>query len=172
MITIFRYGHRIERDKRVTTHCALVSRAFGANKMIYCGQEDPRIAENIESANSRFGSDFKVEYVKKWEDKLKELKKENIIIHLTMYGIQLDELIKEFKAPKDKGIVIVVGSQKVPPEVYDLADYNVSVTNQPHSEIASLAIALDRINPDYLKKDFNGKLKIIPCEKGKKIEEK
>ena len=34
MIIVLRIGHRIGRDKRITTHVALVARAFGANKII------------------------------------------------------------------------------------------------------------------------------------------
>ena len=34
MINILRLGHRINRDKRITTHVALVSRAFGADKIL------------------------------------------------------------------------------------------------------------------------------------------
>ncbi|MCK7488956.1 MAG: hypothetical protein MZU79_00960 [Anaerotruncus sp.] len=41
--------------------------------------------------------------------------------------------------------MIVVGAEKVPPEIYQLADWNVAVGNQPHSEVAALAITLDRI---------------------------
>jgi tRNA (cytidine56-2'-O)-methyltransferase len=34
MITVLRIGHRLGRDKRITTHVALVARAFGANKIL------------------------------------------------------------------------------------------------------------------------------------------
>jgi predicted SpoU family rRNA methylase len=34
-IVVFRYGHRLERDKRTTTHCALVARVLGAKEIIY-----------------------------------------------------------------------------------------------------------------------------------------
>ena len=34
MIIVLRIGHRIGRDKRITTHVALVARAFGANEII------------------------------------------------------------------------------------------------------------------------------------------
>ena len=34
MITILRIGHRISRDKRITTHVALVARAFGADNIL------------------------------------------------------------------------------------------------------------------------------------------
>ena len=34
MINVLRLGHRIGRDKRITTHVALVARAFGADKIL------------------------------------------------------------------------------------------------------------------------------------------
>ena len=37
-------------------------------------------------------------------------------------------------------ILIIVGGSKVPGKVYKAADWNVSVTTQPHSEVSSLAI--------------------------------
>jgi tRNA (cytidine56-2'-O)-methyltransferase len=72
--------------------------------------------------------------------------------------------------------MIVVGAEKVPPEIYELADFNVAVTNQPHSEVAALAIALDRLQAilgkEALKTEFKGKLEIIPSRKGKKVEQR
>ena len=45
--------------------------------------------------------------------------------------------------PNDKPAVVVVGGTKVPSEVFHLSDYNISVGNQPHSEVAALAVFLD-----------------------------
>jgi tRNA (cytidine56-2'-O)-methyltransferase len=179
-IILFRYGHRLERDKRITTHCGLVARAFGAEKMIYSGQEDPNIINNVSSINKRFGSDFEVEYIRNWRRKLDELKKDYIIVHLTMYGLALNDFVTEITKREDlkKGIVLVVGSQKVPTEVYDIADYNISVTNQPHSEVAALAIVLDRLNPKYLTKTFekkrfgDGRVSITPSNRRKMVKDK
>jgi tRNA (cytidine56-2'-O)-methyltransferase len=85
-----------------------------------------------------------------------------------MYGQRLDDTIT--KIDKNQDILIVIGAEKVPPEMYQLSDYNVSVGNQPHSEVAALALFLDRFsNGKWIEKKFNGKLKIIPCNKGKKV---
>jgi tRNA (cytidine56-2'-O)-methyltransferase len=67
--------------------------------------------------------------------------------------------------------MIVVGAEKVPPEIYDLADWNIAVGNQPHSEVAALAITMDRIaDVDTLGKKFPGaELTIIPTKKGKQV---
>ena len=61
------------------------------------------------------------------------------IVHLTMYGSQAHEIVDEVRETGDD-ILIIVGGAKVPTKVYKNADWNVSVTTQPHSEVAALAI--------------------------------
>ena len=70
-----------------------------------------------------------------------------------------------------KDILIVVGSEKVPSEMYQLADFNVAVGNQPHSEVAALAVFLDwYFEGKELRKEFgNARLKIVPQKRGKKV---
>ena len=61
-------------------------------------------------------------------------------------------------------------TEKVPAEVYQRADFNVSVGNQPHSEIAALAIFLDRFTEGKaLYEDRHGKMTVIPNERGKTV---
>lgn len=165
MITVLRIGHRIGRDKRITTHVALVARAFGADKILI-DKVDKKIQETIKSTCDRFGGNFKIETGIDIKKILKEWK--GIIVHLTMYGEKLEESIK--KIDKKKDLLIVVGAEKVPTFVYEIADFNVSIGNQPHSEVAALAIFLDRYNKGlWQSKKFNGKLEILPCNKGKKV---
>jgi tRNA (cytidine56-2'-O)-methyltransferase len=66
---------------------------------------------------------------------------------------------------------VVVGAGKVPGELFGLADVNVAVGNQPHSEIAALAVFLDRLfEGRELKREFPGwKLKVLPSIRGKKV---
>lgn len=166
--TVLRIGHRKKRDIRVTTHCCLVARALGAKKTIICGEKDLAIKKTIEQVNKNWGNDFKTSFSSDLKKEIKKLKKQSKIIHLTMYGKPIQEKIKEIR--KHKKITIVIGSQKVPKEVYNLADYNVSITSQPHSEIAALAIFLHELfEGKELETKKKGKLRIIPQEKGKKV---
>lgn len=88
-----------------------------------------------------------------------------------MYGDELDKSIK--KIDKNQDILIIIGAEKVPPFVYEEADFNISIGNQPHSEVAALAIFLDRFtNGLWQNKKFNGKLEILPSDKGKKVIQK
>jgi tRNA (cytidine56-2'-O)-methyltransferase len=165
MITVLRIGHRLSRDKRITTHVALVARAFGADNIII-DKKDNKIEENIRSICSRFGGNFRIEsgvngkkFIKKWN---------GLIVHLTMYGMNLDESVK--KIDKNKDLLIIIGAEKVPPYIYEISDYNVSIGNQPHSEVAALAIFLDRYNSSsWQMKKFNGRYEIIPRNKGKEV---
>jgi len=165
MINILRIGHRISRDKRITTHVALVARAFGADK-IFIDTLDKKIEETIRSTCHRFGGNFEIET---GIDKKKIIKNWNgVIVHLTMYGEELTKSIN--KINKNKDLLVIVGAEKVPPQIYEMADFNVSIGNQPHSEVAALAIFLDRYtNGIWQKKRFNGKIEILPSNKGKKV---
>jgi len=165
MITVLRMGHRIGRDKRITTHVALVARAFGADKIII-DTKDANIEKNIKSVCKRFGGNFIVETGIDYKKIIKQWN--GTVVHLTMYGEEIDKSIK--KIGKNKNLLIVVGAEKVPPNVYESADFNVSVGNQPHSEVAALAVFLDHYNcGNWLKKKFDGKIEIIPSNRGKKV---
>lgn len=165
VIAVLRIGHRIDRDKRVTTHVALVARAFGAD-IIYITTKDEKIKKNIQSVCQRFGGNFQVQtgvdhkkIIKSWKGS---------IVHLTMYGEELEKAINHLDTNRD--LLIIVGAEKVPPYFYEIADINVSVGNQPHSEVAALAVFLDRFTKAaWQKKEFDGNIQIIPCVKGKKV---
>jgi tRNA (cytidine56-2'-O)-methyltransferase len=170
-VSVLRIGHRLVRDDRTTSHAVLVSRAFGSDK-IYMTEVDNSIKETLEQVVKRWGggSDFGIEIIEDWKKMVKEWKNDcGKVIHLTMYGINIKNAIGEIQ--KENKILVVIGAEKVPRELYELADYNVSIGNQPHSEIAALAIFLDRIfKGKQLKKEFKGaKLKIIPMAKGKMV---
>jgi tRNA (cytidine56-2'-O)-methyltransferase len=167
---VIRYGHREVRDYRVTSHCALVARAFGAKKMVVCESRDETAEKTLEGVTKYWGGDFKVEYEESWAKAAKNLKKKGYkIVHLTMYGLPVQET--EEKLGKEKKIAVLIGSQKVERGVYELADYNISITSQPHSEIAALAIFLDRVQKGKeLEKEFKkAEHQIVPQEKGKKV---
>ena len=164
-IWIMRIGHRPERDKRVTTHVALSSRALGA-KGIYVDTPDPVLEENIRSVVDRFGGDYSIKTGVTWKEAMKDFRGK--VVHLTMYGERVDVALP--KIPRDEDIMIIVGAEKVPIEVYQAADFNVSVGNQPHSEIAALAIFLDRFTEGQaLYADRGGKLTVVPNERGKTV---
>ena len=167
-IEVLRIGQRILRDDRVTTHVALVARAFGASK-IYMTEINPEIKDTINKINNTWGGKFEIEFISNWKNVIISKKNTSKIIHLTMYGENINEIQKDIREEND--ILIVVGAEKVPREIYDFTDYNVSVGNQPHSEISALGIVLDRIqNGKQFEKEFeNSKRVIIPSKNGKNV---
>ena len=172
VIEVVRIGQRVVRDDRVTTHVALVSRAFGAEK-IFMTEVNPEIKDTLEKINKTWGGNFMVEFIDKWKSIIKKKKEENFrIVHLSMYGESIDDVQEKLR--EEENLLIVVGAEKVPREIYDLADYNVGVGSQPHSEISALAILLDRIQKGkQFEKVFpDAKRKIIPTKTGKNVEVK
>jgi tRNA (cytidine56-2'-O)-methyltransferase len=89
-------------------------------------------------------------------------------VHLTMYGLPVDEVLP--RIPRDE-LLIVVGAEKVPRDVYDLVDFNVAVGNQPHSEVAALAVFLDRLlGGRSLQAEPAARIRIRPNPRGKSVE--
>ena len=179
MVTIFRIGHRIFRDKRITTHLALVSRAFGASGIIIAGEKDEKIVKSVKKVVTEWGGNFTIDFVpfEEWQPFFEEwVERQNKIIHLTMYGENLPEFQqnKEFinlrSSPELlKRLLVVVGGKKVPAKVFHYANWNVAVSNQPHSEVGSLAVFLYRLIPNSLEICFpNSSKQILPSIEGKK----
>ncbi|MBC7085025.1 MAG: tRNA (cytidine(56)-2'-O)-methyltransferase [Methanomethylovorans sp.] len=171
-IVILRLGHRVFRDKRITTHVGLTARALGAEGMLLAS-DDPSIKQNIEDVATRWGGNFYVVNDVNWKQEIRKWKEEGgKVCHLSMYGINLPDAVAEIR--QCEKLMLVVGAEKVPSEIYDLADWNIAVGNQPHSEVAAVAITLDRIAlSDPLQQCLSGgKLSIIPTERGKKVIER
>lgn len=170
-INVLRLDHRRRRDARITTHVCLTSRAFGASKVILSGDEDNKLMDNVRDVADRWGGEFQVGYKKNWDNLLDEWKNRGgEIVHLTMYGEPVQDVVKDVRESKrDK--LVVVGGSRVPTKVYREANWNVSVTTQPHSEVAALAVFLHMFfEGKELKKEFEGgKLKVVPTAHGKRV---
>ncbi len=162
-------GHRFVRDDRTLTHLCLVSRALGA-EAIYLEEAEAEIVQQVRDVNESWGGSFEVTVGTPWRGVVQEARKDGRkVVHLTMYGLPLLERVGELRG--FRRFLVVVGGPKVPGEMYYMADYNVSVTNQPHSEVAALAIALHEIQGgEELKRDLGkSKLKVLPKERGKQV---
>ena len=170
-IAVLRLGHRLVRDDRTTTHVALVSRAFGCKK-IFMSDVDDSILKTVKKLCDDWGGseEFNIEIIQNWKSVINAWKQnKGIVIHLTMYGVNIENISLDFGFKKN--ILIVIGASKVPKEVYSLADMNIAVGNQPHSEIAALAIFLDRFfqGKELISTFQNAKMSIIPSSHGKRV---
>jgi len=180
LVTILRIGHRIKRDKRITTHLALVARAFGAGCLVIAGEKDQKLANTLEKVVTEWGGNFQLKFIpyEDWERFIQNWKcdPKNKIVHLTMYGENISDFEKseEFISLKELSqdsfdLLVVVGGEKIPSKVFKMANWNIAISNQPHSEVASLAVFLDRFNYSALQLQFSDAQKqIIPSLEGKK----
>ena len=167
MITVLRIGHRPARDKRVTTHVALTARAFGAQRILV-DTKDTALERTIRNLVRRFGGPFEIETGVSWRPVMRDFP--GTKVHLTMYGLRLDDVLP--RIPQDN-LLVVVGAEKVPADLYRLADLNVAVGNQPHSEVAALAVFLDRLLAGAgLRHEFQGRLEVRPSAHGKDVAER
>jgi tRNA (cytidine56-2'-O)-methyltransferase len=171
---VLRLGHRPERDKRVTTHVGLVGRALGSRVMLLAS-EDKGVEKSINEVTKKWGGDFFVQSGVKWEEELRRWKQEGgKVCHLTMYGENILDVIDEIReeALKEQTrIMVVVGAEKIPYTVFEVADWNIAVSNQPHSEIAALALFLDLLQEGKELKDKfeHAELEVVPRRRGKEV---
>ena len=171
-IYVLRLGHRPSRDKRITSHLMLTARAFGASGVIYTGTRDPKVEETVRKACSDWGGPFSVEYAEDWRGAIKRWKTKGKVVHLTMYGLPIRGVINSIRdAPSEK--LVVVGGAKVPGELFGIADWNVAVTSQPHSEVSALAVFLHELfEGGKLARVFeDARLRVIPQARGRRVEE-
>ncbi|MCO8255944.1 tRNA (cytidine(56)-2'-O)-methyltransferase [Haladaptatus sp. AB618] len=171
-VTVVRLGHRPGRDERMTTHVGLTARALGADEVVLpdnAGQS----RDTIRDITDRFGGPFDVEcsgsqkaLIRNWEGK---------VVHLTMYGERVQDVedeIRDAHTGDEEPLLVVVGAEKVSFDVYEAADWNVGVTNQPHSEVAGLAVFLDRLfDGRELDREWeDAQQRVIPKATGKQVE--
>lgn len=174
-ITVLRWGHRPQRDARLSTHVALTARALCASGFILSDTQDPHIKETVTKITKSWGGNFHFEMGTPWKEAVREWKaKGGIVVHLTAYGenIQTSDVLNRIKK-SNKNLLLIVGSQKVPGAFYssEVSDFNISIGNQPHSECSALAIFLDRyFEGRELAKPFEkARIEIVPKERGKEI---
>jgi tRNA (cytidine56-2'-O)-methyltransferase len=168
-VAVLRLGHRPGRDDRMTTHVGLTARALGADRVVFAGGAT-QAAETVRDITDRFGGPFEVEATESFRPLLREW--EGTVAHLTMYGERIQDVESEVReAHREEPLLLVVGAEKVPFEVYEAADWNVGVTNQPHSEVAGLAVFLDRLfEGRELDREWEGaRRRVIPTETGKRV---
>ncbi len=173
-IVVLRWGHRPQRDARLTTHVALTARALGAAGFLLSDAVDEKIKKTIEKVTLSWGGKFLFEMGKSWKSAVRDWRVNGgIVVHLTAYGenIQTSDVLDRIRNSR-KDVLVLVGSQKVPKEFFsnDVSDFNVSIGNQPHSECAALAVFLDRFfGGKELAAGFKkAKIRIVPQERGKK----
>lgn len=167
MIEVLRLGHRRARDARITTHVCLTARALGADA-VTVAEKDTTLEKTVNDITRRFGGSFRVASGVSWKARITDWKRRGgSVVHLTMYGEPFGPVLERVRG---KDVLLVVGAEKVPGDLYRLADHNVAIGNQPHSEVAALAIALDRLTEGrWPARTFEGEVQIVPNPRGKTL---
>jgi len=170
-IEVLRLGHRPQRDKRITTHVCLTARALGA-RAVRIAEQDENVVASVSDVAKRFGGDFTVASGTGWKGVVRQWQADGgQVVHLTMYGRPLGEAAPKVLAD-GRDVLVVVGAEKVPGDLYQMADHNVAVGNQPHSEVAALALLLDRLRGGAWESDAfeGGEVRVVPEAHGKRVE--
>jgi tRNA (cytidine56-2'-O)-methyltransferase len=169
-LVVVRLGHRPGRDDRMTTHVGLTARAMGADRVVFA-PDASGAADTVRDITDRFGGPFDVDVaspiarLREWD---------GAVAHLTMYGQPVQDVTGAVRERHESTpLAVVVGAEKVPFEVYERADWNVAVTNQPHSEVASLAVFLDRLyeGRELDREWVDAGRVIVPEATGKRVED-
>lgn len=168
-VVVLRLGHRPGRDHRMTTHVGLTARALGADRAILAGQANQSV-ETVREVTNRFGGPFEIRTVESGQSIVHDWDGE--IVHLTMYGIPVQDVVDGIRSASPRPLLVVVGAEKVQFDVFAEADYNIAITNQPHSEVASLAVFLDRLfeGRELEQEWVDAEQTVIPRETGKSVE--
>ncbi len=164
-VAVLRIGHRVGRDPRLTTHLALTARAFGAERM-FLHPPDPDLSSRIDAVGRGWGGGFRVVPTDDWKKVVRTFK--GPVVHLTMYGLPFARVLSRLRGRRR--ILLVVGGAKVPSELYRLATFNVAVGHQPHSEVAAVAVTLERLRGVPGPRALRGARRVIvPQARGKRV---
>ncbi len=173
MLEVLRLGHRHGRDDRISTHVGLTARQWGADEVVFSGDEDSSMIQSQRDIVDRWGGEISIRYENSWRKEISEF--EGLRVHLTMYGERINEMedVLRDRLSDEKDLLVIVGAEKVPRWVYENVEFNVSVGNQPHSEIAALAVFLDRVKEGEIKQEFDrAEIEVEPSEDRKLTREK
>ncbi len=149
---------------------AMVSRAFGASNITFCpGEKDgKRLIKYCQAMSRRWGGNFGVSYTDDWKRFIAE-RKNYLKIYLTRYGMSMTKLGYQVRTYKNV-LAIVSFTESIKP-LYDAADFNMSITTQPHSCSSSVAVFLHEFySGRELSMHFeNAKYKINPGDHGVRV---
>jgi tRNA (cytidine56-2'-O)-methyltransferase len=168
MIIVLRLGHRAGRDDRISTHVGLTARQWEADEIVYSGQHDSNMLESVRDVVERWGGDFEVKYREDWKNLFRSF--EGFTVVLSMFGEELNKGLGVVENKLEQDLLVIVGGEKVPSWLYQDADLNLSVGNQPHSEVAALAVFLHEINERAIYQGFDdADIEVVPSPHGKEV---
>ncbi len=149
----------------------MISRAFGASNITFCphkGGAEARLKRAMKQISKKWGGEFSVFFCDKWEKYIKG-KKNYLKIYLTRYGMPISKM--RYRISTYKNILLIASFSESVKSAYDAADFNISISSQPHTCGSSIAIFLhDFYQGRELAMHFeNSRYKVVPSEHGVEV---
>ncbi len=162
MLAIGRSGYPASLD------LCLTARALGASEITFVGKKDGRLSKYINAINKKWGGRFTVQFAKSQAEALKSTSKYTKV-YLTRFGEPLQN--KSYVLKTYKNLVLIVTPSDEKSNLHEMADFNISVSSQPHCSAAAVAIFLHEFyNGRELAMHFEyAKHKVVPKEHGIEI---
>lgn len=141
----------------------LTARALGAKEITFVSKSDSRLVKYMNGLSKKWGGDFTIRFTNAYSDIMKPNTKYKKI-YLTRYGAPLQD--KSYTLKTYKNLLLIVTTDDELKSIYRAADFNISVSSQPHCSSAAIAIFLHEFyNGRELAMHFeNAKYKLVPKE--------
>jgi tRNA (cytidine56-2'-O)-methyltransferase len=145
----------------VNLDLCLTARALGASEITFISKKDARLLRHMGTLNKKWGGKFRVQFAKSYQEALKSATKYKKV-YLTRYGVPLQT--KSYTLKTYKNLVLIVTLKDEVDAIHKIADFNISVSSQPHCSAAAIAIFLhDFYNGRELAMHFeNAEYKLVP----------
>jgi len=72
MLEVLRLGHRHGRDDRISTHVGLTARQWGADEVVFSGDEDSSMMQSQRDIVDRWGGDISIRYEDSWRKEISD----------------------------------------------------------------------------------------------------
>ncbi len=166
MISVLAIGNATPETRE---DLCMAARAFGASEITFTGKKSEKLIKQFERISKKWGGTFIVSFTANWEEYVYS-KKNYTKIHLTRYGVPLNKVLYTLKTYKN--LLVIVTMMEPMKKVHQLADFNVSITTQPHCTSAAVSVFLHVFYEGReLALHFeNAQYKILPNEKGIHLE--
>ena len=163
MITVLAVG---KCTREVMIDICMTSRAFGASKVAFTIKEDRKVQNTLRKVSKEWGGKFSIAFNTDYMKMIGNSPNYKTVF-LTQYGVPVEKVKHSIRTYKNMTIVVALSS-KYTQKLMEVADFNVSITTQPHSSTSAIAV--------FLNTYFNGRenaiqfenatTKIIPAERG------
>ncbi len=167
MITVLVIG-RCARE--VITDICMTSRAFGASKVAFTCKKDKAVARMIGRISREWGGKFSISFGADYK-KMMGNSPNYKTVFLTQYGLPVEKVKHSLRTYKNV-MLVVASSEDYTMRLIQSADFNVSITTQPHSSVSAIAVFLHTYfdGRENAMQFENARMKVIPSERGMKVQ--